>query len=189
MQRRDVLRLIGSAAALPMLSALSAERLWGLAQDTHARAAAAAGAGVLTPHQLETVAVIGEHILPRTDTPGARDVGVPAFIDLLMTEWYDAGQLAEFVSGLAAIDAAAVPAGAADFVSLPPEAQLSLIGALDLQALALGNAAGNTPGSAAKTFRTIKSLTVFGYFTSEPVQRDVLKVNIWPNRYDGCIPA
>ena len=35
----------------------------------------------------------------------------------------------------------------------------------------------------------VANYLLFGYFTSEPVQRSVLKVNIWPNRYDGCIPA
>jgi len=186
MQRREALRLIGTAAAIPALGGLSAERLWGLAQDTHDRADAfsRSGLGVLDPHQLETIATIGDIILPRTDTPGARDVGVPAFIDLLMTEWYDDTERAQFLTGLAAIDADAAGAGggARDFISLRSAAQLALVGKLDI-------AEARPAGSAVQAFRTIKQLTVFGYFTSRPVQRDVLKVNIWPGRYDGCVPA
>src|SRR5690606_11244507 len=64
MQRREALRLIGTAAAIPALGGLSAERLWGLAQDTHDRADAfsRSGLGVLDPHQLETIATIGDII-------------------------------------------------------------------------------------------------------------------------------
>lgn len=187
MQRREALRLIGTAAAIPAFGGLSAERLWGLAEDTHDRADrfSRSGLGVLDPHQLETVAAIGEIILPRTDTPGARDVGVPAFIDLLMTEWYDDTERTQFITGLAAIDREAAGTGAAgarDFMSLTSAAQLALVGKLD-------TAEARPDGSAAQAFRTIKQLTVFGYFTSRPIQRDVLKVNIWPGRYDGCVPV
>jgi hypothetical protein len=34
---------------------------------------------------------------------------------------------------------------------------------------------------------TIKSLTLYGYFTSELVQTEVLKTVIRPGRFDGCV--
>lgn len=184
MRRRELVRLIGTAVAVPVFSGWSPERLWALGERTHGRTAGFRGR--LDPHQLETVAVMAELILPRSDTPGARDVGVPEFIDLLMTEWYDEDQRARFLSGLAAIDALASAGGAAGFVALAPADQAALVGTLDAS---LSQTAAPAPGSAEAAYRTLKSLTVFGYFTSREVQRDLLKVNIWPNRYDGCIPA
>ena len=184
MHRRDLVRLLGSMAAIPVFTGWSAERLWALGETTHERSSGFRG--VLSPHQLETVAVIAELILPRTSTPGARDVGVAEFIDLLMTEWYDDEQRGRFLTGLAAIDSLAVSRGAADFVSLAPADQSLLVGTLDTS---LSLPEPPAPGSAEAAYRTLKSLAVFGFFTSQQVQRDMVKVNIWPNRYDGCIPA
>ena len=180
MQRRDLLRLIGTVAAVPVFSGWTSEELWGLAEASHLRTGSYRG--ILDPHQLETVATIGEIILPKTDTPGARDVGCAEFIDLLMTEWYDEKERVEFVAGLGALDASAGMHGAKDFLSLSSPLQKARVGSLDA-------AEKPVPGSAEAAYRTIKQLTVFAYFTSRPVQRDVLKANIWPNRYDGCIPA
>ena len=180
MQRRDLLRLIGTAAAIPVFSGWTSEELWGLAEASHLRTGTYRG--ILDPHQLETVATIGEIILPKTDTPGARDVACAEFIDLLMTEWYDEKERGEFIAGLLALDQSASMHGAKDFLSLPPALQQARVGSLDM-------AEKPAPGTAEAAYRTIKQLTVFAYFTSRPVQRDVLKVNIWPNRYDGCIPA
>ena len=37
-------------------------------------------------------------------------------------------------------------------------------------------------------FHQIKELTLLGYFTSEPVGKNVLHYDPIPGRYDGCIP-
>ena len=200
MERRDALRLIGSAAAIPVFSGLGAERLWAIAESTHLRAAGAPGA-VLDAHQLETVAVIAEHILPRTDTPGARDAGVPAFVDLLLAEWYDETERGNFIAGLAAIDASSRTAGGENFVALKAPDQLVLLQSLDSATTrppvtaqdpaAPGAPAPSppAPGSAEATYANLKRLTLYGYFTSQPVMTTVLRTNIWPGRYDGCVPA
>ena len=198
MERRDVLRLIGSAAAIPVFSGLGAERLWAIAESTHLRAAGAAGAA-LDAHQLETVAVIAEHILPRTDTPGARDAGVPEFVDLLLAEWYDETERGNFLAGLAAIDASSRVAGGGSFVALGAVQQLALLQGLDSATTrppapdpASAEAPKPTPpapGSAEAAYANLKRLTLYGYFTSKPVTTTVLKTNIWPGRYDGCVPA
>src|SRR3954464_8897339 len=51
------------------------------------RARPAAQALHLAPEQSAIVSAVADRILPRTDTPGAVDVGVPAFIDLLYGEY------------------------------------------------------------------------------------------------------
>ena len=193
MDRRDAIRLIGSAAAIPALAGFDADRLWAIGASTHLRAAGGAGAGaVLNAHQLETAATIAEHVLPRTDTPGARDAGVPEFVDLLLAEWYDDGERAAFLEGLAAIDASARAAGAASFTALAAPARITLLQALDAAATrppVPGPGTPATPGSAEQTYARLKGLTLYGYFTSKPVMTSVLKTNIWPGRYDGCVPA
>jgi gluconate 2-dehydrogenase gamma chain len=181
MHRRDALRLIGTAAAIPVFSGLDAERLWAIGQGAHARSGAGS-AGVLNPHQLETVGTIAEHIIPRTDTPGARDAGVPEFVDLLVAEWYDEAERIRFVQGLAMIDARSREVAEREFVALAMADQLSVLQSLD-------GAPARGPATAEEAYATIKSLTIYGYFTSQIVATTVLKVNVFPGRYDGCVTA
>jgi hypothetical protein len=46
---------------------------------------------------------------------------------------------------------------------------------------------GGDPGTAAWAWTRIKSLTVYGYFTSERVMTEVTKDPITPGRFAGCI--
>lgn len=181
MDRREALRLIGTTAAIPVFAGLSPERLWAIAEGAHLRSAAATGRA-LDAHQLETVATIAEHVIPRTETPGARDVGIPAFIDLLLDEWYDDAERSRFLEGLAAIDASSRATGGKAFIERTEPEQQAILTLLD-------DAATRPPGSAESTWSTLKRLTIYGYFTSKPVMTTVLRTNIWPGRYDGCVPA
>jgi|SRR5687767_10531194 hypothetical protein len=181
MDRREALRLIGATAAIPVFAGLSPERLWAIAEGAHLRSASAAGR-VLDAHQLETVATIAEHVLPRTGTPGARDAGIPAFIDLLLDEWYDEAERSRFLGGLAAIDASSRAIGGTAFIERTVPDQQAILHLLD-------EATTRPPGSAESTWSTLKGLTIYGYFTSKLVMTTVLQTNIWPGRYDGCVPA
>ena len=40
-----------------------------------------------------------------------------------------------------------------------------------------------------RTYWRLKGLVVHGYFTSEPVMRDVLKVNVMPGKFEGAAPV
>ena len=51
------------------------------------------------------VAEIAEIIIPKTDTPGAKDVGVPAFIDKMLGECYKKEDQDRFVKGATDFDA------------------------------------------------------------------------------------
>src|SRR5439155_9438857 len=59
----------------------------------------------LNSHQDATVTAIAERIIPRTETPGAADIGVDQFIDLILTEWYTKEECTRFLNGLADVDA------------------------------------------------------------------------------------
>jgi Gluconate 2-dehydrogenase subunit 3 len=101
MQRRDVLKLLTSTAAL---SAMPMELLAAL-QEARAQTGSAVGLRTLNSHQNATVTTISELIIPETDTPGAKGAKVNEFIDLLLTEWFDEDGCGPFLEGLAQIDA------------------------------------------------------------------------------------
>jgi hypothetical protein len=40
----------------------------------------------------------------------------------------------------------------------------------------------------ARTYWRLKDLIIYGYFTSEPVAKQVLKVEVMPGKFDGAAP-
>ena len=142
------------------------------------RARPLAQARYFTPEQLSTAGAIADRIIPRTDTPGAADVGVPAFIDLLYGEFMTEAERRLLTSGLAEVDKAAMSAHGASFPTLTAERQ-------DVLLRGIASAEESLDQS---FFRLIRSATVLGYFTAEQVGRKVLHYEPVPGRYEGCIP-
>src|SRR2546430_16468152 len=93
MNRREVLLLLAGTAALP-------DQLFAIGRAVHKRVRAGT-LRALDPHQNETVATIAELIIPKTDTPGAREAGGPAFIDVMLADWGGEGERRTFTAGLA----------------------------------------------------------------------------------------
>jgi gluconate 2-dehydrogenase gamma chain len=99
----------------------------------------------LSPEQAEMVLIMGEHILPETDTPGARAARVDRYIDAMLTDYYDAPARQRFLSGLERVDARALRAFGSSFAQLPPERQLQLSQALNRAAFQDGAARPAVP--------------------------------------------
>ncbi len=183
MHRRDVLRILGGALALPVLHGLTPEEAWGMGRELHRMLERAPRRGrVLTERQLRTVGVITERIIPATDSPGAAEARVDEFIDLMLAEWYDEPDRARFLDGLVQIDARSHVRHGAPFLELDETRQTVLLEELDREVQAL-RAAGRPTDD--HFFQQMKWLTVHGYYTSEAGVRHELKwMPILP--YDPC---
>jgi hypothetical protein len=138
----------------------------------------AAQTSYLTAVQRPIMSAIADRIIPRTDTPGAADVGVPAFIDLLYGEFMSPAEQQLLADGLARVEAAATSTHGASFPTLDAERQ----------DLLLRGIAKADEGREQSFFGLFRSATILGYFTSEQVGRNVLNYDPVPGRYDGCIP-
>jgi len=148
----------------------------------------AVAAGVQAPRRVfsasesSLIAIIADAILPRSDTPGATDVGVPAWIDAVVGGYFSATQRANFLAGLTAIE---------DFALSRPGARLAVLqgGPLSAVIADLDAACGaKDPTPAQRGYAQLKELVIVGYFTSKPVQMDILKVVIVPGRFDPDVP-
>lgn len=163
MNRREAIERITLALAAslgsPVVARAAAEAL---TADAYAPRA-------LTPAQLEQVATIADAIIPRTDTPGARDAGVHRFIDTMLAEYYTSAERDHFVTGLADVQQRARQSG--NFTATLEQ--------LDREAHAQ-----RTP----TFFRMMKELTILGYYTSQPGATKELRYVQVPGRYDGCVP-
>ena len=132
----------------------------------------------LTPAHAAIAGAVADRILPRTDTPGAADVGVGAFIDLLYGEFMSPAERQLLTEGLTAVDTAARTAHGGAFNTLTADRQDALLRTI----------ARAEEGKEQGFFRLIRSATILGYFTSEQVGRNVLHYDPVPGRYDGCVP-
>ena len=133
-----------------------------------------------TDAQQSTLAALADALIPRTDTPSATDVRVPAWITVIMTDYYTPTERAVVTDGLDAIEALALQMTGRAFTQLSGEDLVKVMTALD------GAADRTTP--AVRGYQRIKGLVVHGYFTSKPVQQQVLKTQIMPGRFVGDAP-
>jgi hypothetical protein len=138
----------------------------------------------LAPHVAVTVSVASERIIPRSDTPGAMDVGTTAFIDTMLTDWYAPADRDRFLAGIADLDARSRTTNGRVFVDRTPEAQDALLVAFDVEVNTLRRSSAAEAN--AHWFAMLKYLTVWGYCTSEPAMRQTLRSWPPPMRYDGC---
>ena len=100
MNRREAMRLLATGAVLP----LAPGSVMAMLRDARTVVGTPPATRTLNPHQEAIVKAMAEMILPRTDTPGATDVGATEFIDLMLTEWYDDSDRERFLTGLADVD-------------------------------------------------------------------------------------
>src|SRR5438045_2778102 len=122
MKRRDLLRALGATTALAFLPREDALAAWSRV------ASGALPLDGLTPAELALVGAIADTILPRTDSPSATDVGVPAFVNVIVAENYTPDERTAFLTGLDALDARARTASGAAVSELTADARSAMVG-------------------------------------------------------------
>jgi gluconate 2-dehydrogenase gamma chain len=143
----------------------------------------------LSKEQGAVMADVTEIIIPRTDTPGAKDAGVPAFIDTMLKDVYEDADRQRYVSGLKAFDDAARTAHGKGFVELPKAQQAELVRKFHDDAVASELALETRPAYLQRPFILMtKELTLLGFFTSEPGATQVLQYAAVPGGFKGCVP-
>jgi len=179
--RREALR----KTALLMGAAVSASALTGILQGCKATPELSYVPKFFTEDQARIVMEVAEIIIPKTDTPGAKDAGVPGFIDLMLKDCYKKEDQDRFTAGLATFDAEAKTAYGDSFIYCKPEQQVEHV--KKAHAAALAEAKENR--EAKRPFILMaKELTLLGFFTSEPGATQVLQYEAVPGSYKGCIP-
>ena len=177
MERRELIQWLAATAGLRCLESLAPHDLLALGRDVHRRAATGRA---LDAHALRTVTIAAERIIPATDTPGATEAGVSAFIDKMLADWHTPAERDRFLAGLPELDARCHARAGKDFVECAAADQVAVLTALDDEA--------RSTSSGDHWFTRLKYLTVYGYCTSEPGMR-ALGLFPVPWRYDGCAPV
>ncbi len=133
------------------------------------------------PKDIAFLDEIGESIIPATDTPGAKAVGIGNFMVMMVTETYNSEQQEIFVSGLNMIRKDFKDIHDKDFMDGTQEERTAYLNDLNQKAM-------KSEDQEPKVIGMIKDLTVLGYFTSEIGATQQLRYVETPGRYDACIP-
>lgn len=186
MKRREVLRLLATGTALQLAPA----NMLTLMREVRTLLADSAAPRSLNGHQSATVKAIAELILPRTDTPGASDVGAVEFIDLILTEWCDDHERTQFLKGVDDVDSRAQKIFGKDFIDCLPMRQSEILIALGEEMLQDERAQETTGGAEAphepNFYSALRRLTLTAYYTSEAGATQELHFEVIPDRYQGC---
>jgi len=139
--------------------------------------------------QKKMTQVLADMIIPRTDTPGAIDAGVPHFIELMVSDWYTETERAIYFEGLLALDAYCEKNFANKFLSSNAQQRIAALEQAEQDAEsykppANKNIAVETEDESKPFFLKIKELTVLGYYTSKEGAQKELRYDPMPMRYD-----
>jgi len=155
---------------------------------------AAKDVSLFTAPQRALIADLAEIIIPETETPGAKQAGVPKFIELMVSEWLNDEERSIFMSGLESIPSIAQSDYGRDVKDLSDDQRLEILEQLEDDAgddpwFALGNMGGAFSEDHKSPFICqLKELTIWGFFTSEVGSKKVLRYNPMPMSFKGDIP-
>ena len=131
-----------------------------------------------TELQGKNLAEVADRIIPRTDTPGAKDVGAHEVIDEIVKNCTAAPEQARLQSGLDALNTKAQDAHGSDFYQLDPPTMDAL----------LTEEAQAAQGQDEHWWGGMKYLALMTYFTSEAGATEHLQYEPNPGPYQGCVP-
>lgn len=187
MNRRQVIQRV---AAL-MGGAISAPAVLGLLNGCSPKPEGASWQpSFFTKEQGALVADVAEIIIPKTNTPGAKEVGVPAFIDTMLKDVYTQEDRDRYLKGLQEFDAAARAAHGKGFVELKKDQQTELVKKFHNDAVSTELAYDPRPKDLKRPFILVtKELTLLGFFCSEVGATQVLQYVAVPGGYQACVPV
>jgi len=129
------------------------------------------------------VAGFAECVVPRTDTPGAADAGVPGWVEVLVEDCYDFDEQIYFREGLMEIDQAARDRFGKRFAGLTYDQQVLLLTEIERSDIALSKADPNAQPSFVRAF---KDLVKFVYVSTERGANEAFSYVAIPGRFDGA---
>jgi gluconate 2-dehydrogenase gamma chain len=156
--RRAVLEMLAKAAVASQFPGFSR---WVFGQQhEHAEAAAPPPRqanyqpNYFSPSEYRTIDVLTGLIIPKDESPGAREAGVAEFIDFMAA--HGEKQIQQPMrTGLQSLDSTALKSYGASFIQLSPDQQTQIL-----------KRAAERDGDGHAFFRLIRRYTVMGYYTS-----------------------
>lgn len=193
MNRREFLQCAAILASGASFSQIG----FALSKEQHRHLASAANYNkskvtLLSKEQRAIIAAMTDIVIPRTETPGAVDAGVPQFIELMASDWFNDQEKSIFMTGIIELETRIPKEYGASFDKLTTKQQLSIMedmedAASDADWYSFANVLREFI-SDAPFICQIKELTIWGFFTSEIGATQALRHEPMPMHFDGDIP-
>jgi hypothetical protein len=144
-----------------------------------------------TNNQAALIAEIAETILPKTQTPGAKELAVPQFIDKMVKDTMDSDAQQNLLDGLDEFEKNAKLKYSKPFMELSSDQKIELLNQLDKEkpksGISMWGIALEKNPPKPTFFKIIKGLTLFGFYTSQEIGQNVLAYDPIPGEYIACM--
>jgi Gluconate 2-dehydrogenase subunit 3 len=141
--------------------------------------------GFFTGKDISFFDEVAETILPKTNTPGAKDAGVGKFMTFYSTDCYDELQRKTLKDGISKLNEASEKMYKVSFMEATALQKQNLLAVTDAEAKKYND--NRSKESPPHYFTLMKQLTLLGFFTSKPGATQVLRYVPVPGKYEGCI--
>lgn len=187
MNRRNALRktalLAGSAVAVPTL--------FSLLQSCKEQNRLEWTPVFLGEDQARFISAFVDTLLPRTDTPGALDVKTDIFLDLVFAKTYDAKAQENVVAEINKFNEECKKSHGKVFADLKEEDRMAVFKNMEAVSPKFNPKVWGTAVGEQKPvgfYRSLKSMTLWSYFSSEEIGTKHLNYDPVPGEYRGCVP-
>lgn len=139
-----------------------------------------------TPEDIAYLDEIAETIIPKTDTPGAKEAQVGTFMTVMVKDCYDDKQQKAFLEGMGKLNDASKKKNGKNFMDATPGQRKELLIEIDKEAK--DYAKNKKKEDDPHYFTLMKQLTLLGFFTSKPGATQALRYVAVPGKFEGCLP-
>ena len=119
-----------------------------------------------------------ETIIPKTDTPGAEELGVGGFVQKMVKDCYDKKAQDNLAKGIDILESQSQKNFGKSFAAVNKDQKMQLLQEME-----------KSSDADQKAFLgMVKNLTIQGYMNSEYVMTNITHYEMIPARYHGCVP-
>jgi hypothetical protein len=181
MDRRELLKLIAAATGSVVIG--------GEFFLSGCKSKDVATPGFFTEKDISFFDEVAETILPKTNTPGAKEAEVGKFMASYSTDCYDELQLKTLKDGISKLNEASGKMNKASFMDATASQKQNLLIETDAEAKKYNEEKKDQAGKehTLHYFTLMKQLVLLGFFTSKPGATQVLRYVPVPGKYYGCV--
>lgn len=134
----------------------------------------------ISAHQESLLAEIAETIIPKTDTPGAKELGVHQFALTMVDDCYEKEKQESFLKGLDEVNDLSKKQFNTTFLKATPQQRQELLTKIDKKEF---------EGKVTDFYPKMKGLTIQGFMKSKYVMSNLLVYELVPSRFNGSFPV